>query len=176
MHCNCERLELVAKPGRGSARYPPATRDFARRVRAVAQPLDRGIALNKGASPSKPLAEEETHADFIGGSGVGLGRVRLGRADQRGRPFAFPRRARDRAASARRGSALQAQARQRYTGRSQTDIAADLTANGFACEQGERVDCRIEIMERECAHDWYVVVERGRDPVAGYDVMCLGAR
>ncbi|MBX3509959.1 MAG: hypothetical protein KF700_02085 [Hyphomonadaceae bacterium] len=73
-------------------------------------------------------------------------------------------------------SALQAQARQRYTGRSQTDIAADLTANGFACEQGERVDCRIEIMERECAHDWYVVVERGRDPVAGYDVMCLGAR
>jgi hypothetical protein len=32
-------------------------------------------------------------------------------------------------------------------------------------------------MERQCAIDWYVVVERGRaPPIAGYDVMCLGAR
>jgi hypothetical protein len=32
-------------------------------------------------------------------------------------------------------------------------------------------------MERQCAIDWYVVVERaGAQPIAGHDVMCLGAR
>jgi len=32
-------------------------------------------------------------------------------------------------------------------------------------------------MERQCAIDWYVVVERARaEPIAGHDVMCLGAR
>ena len=66
--------------------------------------------------------------------------------------------------------------RARYAGQSAVQIRTDLEANGFACEDGGRLDCRIEIMERECAHDWYVVVERGREPVAGFDVMCLGAR
>ena len=72
--------------------------------------------------------------------------------------------------------AFQTQVRARYTGQSSSAIRTDLEANGFACEDGGRLDCRIEIMERQCAHDWYVVVERGREPVAGFDLMCLGAR
>lgn len=72
--------------------------------------------------------------------------------------------------------ALQTRVRARYQNWEQARIKADLEANGFACEDGGRLDCRIEIMERQCAHDWYVVVEAGREPVAGFDVMCLGAR
>ncbi len=55
---------------------------------------------------------------------------------------------------------------------------AALTQAGFACEgSGERLDCRIEIMENQCAVDWYVVAEPGRrDVAAGFDKMCLGAR
>lgn len=73
--------------------------------------------------------------------------------------------------------ALQAQVRQRYAGRGDQDIQADLVANGFACENATRLDCRIEIMDGQCAVDWYVVVERNRpEPIAGFDKMCLGAR
>ncbi len=73
--------------------------------------------------------------------------------------------------------AFQAQMRQRFAGRTATEVESDLVANGFACENGSRLDCRIEIMERQCAFDWYVVVERGRgEPVAGFDLMCLGAQ
>ncbi|HRP11200.1 MAG TPA: hypothetical protein PLK37_09220 [Terricaulis sp.] len=72
--------------------------------------------------------------------------------------------------------ALQTQVRARYAGQSSAQIRADLEANGFACNDEGRLDCRIEIMERQCAHDWYVVVEPGREPVAGFDLMCLGAR
>lgn len=74
------------------------------------------------------------------------------------------------------GPALEAQMRQRYAGRNAAEMRVDLEANGFACENSGRLECRIEIFERQCAHDWYVVLERGRsEPVAGYDVMCLGA-
>jgi len=55
----------------------------------------------------------------------------------------------------------------------------DLEANGFACRDraGGVLECRIEIMEQQCAKDWYVAFESGRaQPRAGYDVMCLGAR
>jgi hypothetical protein len=73
--------------------------------------------------------------------------------------------------------AFQSRVRQRYAGQSAAQIKADLEANGFACEEGQRLDCRIEIMERQCAYDWYVVVEPGRsEPVAGFDQMCLGAQ
>lgn len=73
--------------------------------------------------------------------------------------------------------ALQAQMRQRLAGKNAAEMSADLEANGFACEDQGRLECRIEIFERDCAHDWYVVQERGRaEPVAGYDVLCLGAR
>jgi hypothetical protein len=72
--------------------------------------------------------------------------------------------------------AFQSRIRQRYAGQSAAQIKSDLQANGFACEEGQRLDCRIEIMERQCAYDWYVVVEPGRaEPVAGFDQMCLGA-
>jgi len=73
--------------------------------------------------------------------------------------------------------AFQTQIRERYAGRDAAHLRADLEANGFACESAQRLDCRIEIMERECAIDWYVVLERNRsEPVAGFDRMCLGAR
>lgn len=73
--------------------------------------------------------------------------------------------------------AFQSQLRSRYANHDASQIRADLEANGFACEDGSRLDCRIEIMERQCAFDWYVVLERGRpEPIAGFDQMCLGAR
>jgi hypothetical protein len=66
--------------------------------------------------------------------------------------------------------------RARYANQEVSYVRADLEANGFACEDAARLDCRIEIMERQCAFDWYVVIERNRaEPIAGYDVMCLGA-
>lgn len=72
--------------------------------------------------------------------------------------------------------AFQTQIRDRYAGQDVSHVRADLEANGFACESQSRLDCRIEIMERQCAFDWYVVVERGRpEPIAGFDLMCLGA-
>ncbi len=68
------------------------------------------------------------------------------------------------------------QMRARYANQEVSYVRADLEANGFACEDGARLDCRIEILERQCAFDWYVVIERNRaEPIAGYDVMCLGA-
>lgn len=71
--------------------------------------------------------------------------------------------------------AFQSQIRTRFAGQDAAAIRADLESNGFTCNQTGRLDCRIEIMERQCAVDWYVVVERGQ-PVAGFDRMCLGAR
>jgi hypothetical protein len=74
------------------------------------------------------------------------------------------------------GPALQTQIRQRFAGQSSAQIRSSLEASGFRCEDDRRLDCRIEIMERQCAFDWYVVLERGeREPVAGFDQMCLGA-
>ena len=71
--------------------------------------------------------------------------------------------------------AFQTQLRTRFAGQSEAQMRADLEANGFACEEG-RFECRIEIMERQCAFDWYVVGERGRaELIAGFDQMCLGA-
>lgn len=72
--------------------------------------------------------------------------------------------------------AFQTQIRQRFAGQNAAELKASLEANGFACENERRLDCRIEIMERQCAFDWYVVLERGeREPVAGFEQMCLGA-
>lgn len=73
--------------------------------------------------------------------------------------------------------AFQDRVRARYANQEISYVRADLERNGFACEQSGRLECRIEIMERQCAIDWYVVVERaGAQPIAGHDVMCLGAR
>lgn len=74
------------------------------------------------------------------------------------------------------GPAFQTQIRQRFANQTNAELRASLEANGFRCEDERRLDCRIEIMERQCAFDWYVVLERGtRDPVAGFEQMCLGA-
>lgn len=62
-------------------------------------------------------------------------------------------------------------------GRSREESANFLIANGFSCAQrGDDLECRIEIMHNQCARDWYAVFPEGRrEPVAGADVMCLGA-
>lgn len=74
------------------------------------------------------------------------------------------------------GPAFQTQVRERFAGQTPGQLRASLEANGFACENEQRLDCRIEILERQCAFDWYVVLERNeRQPVAGFDQMCLGA-
>jgi len=74
------------------------------------------------------------------------------------------------------GPAFQSQVRARYDDQELSYIRADLERNGFRCEDDRRLDCRIEIMERQCAFDWYVVLERGASaPAAGFDLMCLGA-
>ena len=72
---------------------------------------------------------------------------------------------------------FQTQIRARYANQDAAAIRADLEHNGFACRDSAPMQCRIEIMERQCAFDWYVVIERsGAAPVAGFDQMCLGAR
>jgi len=64
----------------------------------------------------------------------------------------------------------------REQGRAAPQVRADLEANGFACEDAMRLDCRIEISEQQCAYEWYVVVEAGRaSPVAAFEKNC-GAR
>jgi hypothetical protein len=76
------------------------------------------------------------------------------------------------------GPRFQEQMRQRFPEGTETHAArADLERNGFVCrERPNALECRIEIMENDCAKDWYVVFERARrEPLAGFDIMCLGA-
>lgn len=117
-------------------------------------PVERGAAPPPPAQNATQAAPPEGHA----GGGIDFGQWRS--AD----PASY-------------APQFQAQMRQRFNDRDRAQIRADLEANGFACEDAQRLDCRIEIMERECAVDWYVVVERTRpEPIAGFDRMCLGAR
>lgn len=117
-------------------------------------PVERGSAMPPPAQNGAQVAPPEGRA----AGGIDFGQWRT--AD----PNAY-------------AQSFQAQMRQRYAGQGVAQIEADLAANGFACENVSRLDCRIEIMDRQCAVDWYVVVERARaEPIAGYDVMCLGAR
>lgn len=61
----------------------------------------------------------------------------------------------------------------REQGRDAPEVRVDLEANGFACEDAMRLDCRIEIREQACAYEWYVVVEAGRAaPVAAFEKSC----
>lgn len=116
-------------------------------------PVERGSAL----APPAPASIQAAPPQGAGPAGLDFGQWRS--AD----PAVY-------------AAQLQAQLRERYSGLQQAQIRADLEANGFACEESGRLDCRIEIMENACARDWYVVMERAGQPViAGYDVMCLGA-
>jgi hypothetical protein len=75
------------------------------------------------------------------------------------------------------GPSFQTQMRTRFQGAEPAAARTDLERNGFACRDRERaLECRIEISENQCAKEWYVVFEQARrEPVAGFDVMCLGA-
>jgi len=116
-------------------------------------PVERGSAL----PPPEPSGTQPAPPQGAGAGGIDFGQWRS--AD----PAVY-------------GPAFQTQMRTRYDGRSTAQIRADLEANGFACEDNQRLDCRIETMVSQCAYDWYVVVERARaEPIAGFDQMCLGA-
>ncbi|MDX2276748.1 MAG: hypothetical protein NW206_14965 [Hyphomonadaceae bacterium] len=72
------------------------------------------------------------------------------------------------------GQGFRIQLRDRFAGQDRGAIRADLERNGFACQDGEQLHCRIEIMDAQCAVDWYVVYERAAsEPIAGFDRMCL---
>lgn len=118
-------------------------------------PVERGSALPPPAASS---ASQAAPAEGAAPGGIDFGQWRS--AD----PATY-------------APAFQTQVRTRYADRDMAYIRADLERNGFACEQSGRLECRIEIMERQCAVDWYVVVERpGAQAIAGHDRMCLGAR
>jgi hypothetical protein len=118
-------------------------------------PVERGSAL---PPPQAAIGSQAAPPEGQGAGGFDFGRWRSDDAADYAARF-------------------QDQVRTRYANQEISYIRADLERNGFACEQSGRLDCRIEIMERQCAIDWYVVVERaGAQPIAGHDRMCLGAR
>jgi hypothetical protein len=76
--------------------------------------------------------------------------------------------------------AFQTRVRAWAGGKDMAALKTGLTANGFNCREGalnnRALECRLEIMERQCGIDWWVVLPRpGADLQAGHDVMCLGA-
>jgi len=118
-------------------------------------PVERGSAL---PPPNEAASGQAAPAQGVGPGGIDFGQWRA--AD----PASY-------------APTFQTQIRARYAGQSADAVRADLERNGFACSDAGRLDCRIEIMENQCAVDWYVVIERGRsEPIAGFDRMCLGAR
>jgi hypothetical protein len=117
-------------------------------------PAERGTAPRP---PTEAAAGHRAPPEGVGPGGIDFGQWR------QAAPAAYQPR-------------FEIQMRQRFAGKTNAEIRADLERNGFACEDAARLDCRIEIMERQCAIDWYVVVEPNRaEPVAGFDIMCLGA-
>lgn len=129
-----------------------ATPAFAQNLAPLPFPVERGSALPPPAVASTRAAPPEG----VGAAGLDFGQWRGVNPDY--------------------STAFQTQIRARYL---DVDIAAaraDLEANGFSCADAGRLDCRIEIVEAGCAHDWYVVVERAQAaPVAGFDRVCLNA-
>ncbi|MES1157394.1 MAG: hypothetical protein ABUL73_06395 [Alphaproteobacteria bacterium] len=74
-------------------------------------------------------------------------------------------------------TAFVSQMRTRLAGKDAAAIQADLEHNGFACENAARLECRIEISDRQCAYEWYVVLEHNTaEPVAGYETACTASR
>lgn len=144
-------LALAAGLAACAARIPLPADDG---LRPLPFPVARGSAL----PPPTQAGRQAAPPEGVGPGGVDFGQWRS--AD----PAVYT-------------PAFQTQMRTRLSSLTRAEVAADLAANGFACEDGERLDCRIEIMERECAFDWYVVLEAGRaEPIAGFELMCLGAR
>ena len=79
---------------------------------------------------------------------------------------------------------LQAKLRAREGGKALSGVRADLEANGFTClEASQRggarapaLECRLAIEDRNCAVEWWAVLEEPAAPVkAGLDRICLPA-
>lgn len=112
-------------------------------------PVERGSALPPPAASSDQAAPPE---------GPGAGGFDFG-AWRSANPIAY-------------GADFRARVRERAVGQNSSALRADLEANGFVCGEARgRLDCRIEIVERQCAYDWYVV-GAGADAVAGFDKLC----
>jgi hypothetical protein len=148
------RVLLLAAAAMLAACSTP-TPDFSGNATPNPFPVERGSAL---PPPAPERADQTAPPQGAAPGGIDFGQWRT--AD----PATY-------------GPSFQTQLRTRYANQESSAIRADLERNGFACEESGRLECRIEIMERQCAIDWYVVVERARaEPIAGHDVMCLGAR
>ncbi len=137
-----------AAAGIAMAQEPPPT-----------QPVP--FVVNRGSAPPPPApsgSAQTAPAEGIAAGGIDFGQWRSAN------PETY-------------GPAFETQMRRRFAGQEAAAARADLEANGFTCGGSPTLQCRIEIMENSCAKDWYVVFERNRpEPVAGFDVMCLGAR
>jgi len=71
------------------------------------------------------------------------------------------------------GAAFESRMRQRYAGKTIVESRTDLEAAGFACSEGNALQCRIEIVDSGCEKGWYVVFEDQRpEPIAGFDAIC----
>lgn len=117
-------------------------------------PVERGSAL---PPPGLTQTSQTAPPEGAGAGGIDFGQWRSAEPAAYSQTFRF-------------------QLRDRFAGQERGAIKTDLERNGFSCEDGERLQCRIEIMERQCALDWYVVYERATaEPIAGFDKMCLGA-
>jgi len=105
-----------------------------------------------GLPPPQPSAAQPAPPEGPGAGGVDFGQWRTAE------PGAYT-------------AAFQTQIAAREQGRDDAAINTDLEANGFACDTGARLDCRIETTDSGCALDWYVVVEHG-DLHAGFEKAC----
>lgn len=135
----------------------------ARSVTLPEPPANSPFRSMRGQTIAPPSAAGEPVAQHAPPEGIGPGGIDFG-AWRQANPAVY-------------GYAFEAQMRTRYAGKSVQEARTDLEANGFSCGGAPALQCRIEIMEADCAKDWYVVFEpSGTPPAAGFDVMCLGAR
>lgn len=117
----------------------------------------RGSAI---APPGAGAAAQSAPPEGAGAGGIDFGRWRSADADAYSAQF-------------------QTQMRARYANQEVSYIRSNLQANGFACEEGGTLtlQCRIEISERQCSYDWYVVLDREHaPPAAGFDAVCPQTR
>lgn len=122
---------------------------FAEELPPLPFPVQRGSAIAPPQGGSGGAAPPEGAAS----GGVDFGRWRSANPAQYQQSF-------------------ETQIRARASGKSAEAVRTDLEANGFHCDEGSgALDCRIEISERGCAYDWYVVRENAI-PVVGFEKLC----
>ncbi|HVZ99282.1 MAG TPA: hypothetical protein VG841_03085 [Caulobacterales bacterium] len=119
-------------------------------------PQPSPFPVQRGTAPPPP-ADTVSHAappEGVGAGGIDFGQWRSAAPREYEQGFAR-------------------QIAQRLAGKGRAAVKADLEANGFACEDAARLDCRIEISERQCGFDWYVVLEQNAAaPVVGFEESC----